>query len=624
MKNFDERMESIRHKSQQLRSQKRRRSAIVLACTGVFAAALLLTLFVPYSTALPSVAQYKDSPYYNVIEKLNAYSYTPPQYKNRFEKLMGALSDSFTMMAPAGDFVNGAQVPESSPAVDDDASNGNGNYVEVTDNQVEGVIEADIFKRSDRYIYHLYDDQLNIYTIAGEDSEKVASYAVSDLLPQNEKLLGDMDMYLSEDCRTLTLVMLVKSHEAGRYACLFLNLDVTSPEYVKATNHVLFYGTGYQTRMTDGQFLLMYQAQCSNAVDFDDPKTFVPAYGTAEETLCIPGEDIVVPESIRSKTYSVVCKLDASTLELLDSKALMSYSTDVYVSQDNIYSYYSYWNTIETNSNGDVTKRLITDITCIGYSGEGLEVKKTFTVEGQLRDQYSMDEYDGLLRVVSSTVADQVEKNTFEPQPDIWMEPANKSVNLYCLDLETGEVAGKVEGFAPQGEEATSVRFDGTTAYVCTAEIMVMSDPVFFFDLSDPKNITWTDTGIIDGYSTSLVNFGEGTLLGIGFDESENLKVEVYREEDGKVVSVASYVQACSFSQDYKDYFIDRENGYVGLAVYSGEIDRCQYLLLHFDGEKLVVEKQLVLDVMSVLEIRADIIDGWLYVLAEDLTVVKP
>ncbi len=636
MKNFDARMESIRNKHNRLQKARRRKTAIALSCTGVFLAALLLTLFVPYSTALPSVAKYQGSPYYHVIQRLNEFSYQPPQYKNNFAALMAQLSQvkgnhvmngSVAEQSPVPDEVYGSSgIYEPTGGSDMGAANGSagGSYVEVTDNQVAGVIEADVFKRSDRYIYHLYGKNLMIYSIAGEDSEKIASYLVSDFMPENAKYIHAPELYLSQDCRILTLVMEISGKTAYNNRVALVNLDISDPKNVKAASQILFSGYDTETRMVNGQLLLTYQYQNVGTADFDAPESFVPTYEWEGETLCIPGEDIVVPESISNKNYTVVCKLDAASLELMDSKALMSYSSDIYVSQGNMYTWYSYWKTLEEDSSS-ITERQMTDIICVSYADDTLEVGNSFTVEGTVKNQYSLDEYNGMLRVVTSTVADRAERKYDTVQPDIWIEPANKSVNLYCFDLESGEVAGKVESFAPMGEEATSVRFDGAMAYVCTAEIWTLSDPVFFFDLTDPANITWTDTGTIDGYSTSLVDFAEGTLLGIGYDESRYLKVELYRREGEKVVSIADYTLSCHFSEDYKHYYIDRENSYIGLAVYAYEANEWQYLLLYFDGEKLVVEKQLPIQTTNgILGIRADLIGDWLYILAAELTVVKP
>jgi uncharacterized secreted protein with C-terminal beta-propeller domain len=101
-----------------------------------------------------------------------------------------------------------------------------------------------------------------------------------------------------------------------------------------------------------------------------------------------------------------------------------------------------------------------------------------------------MDEYDGNLRVFTTTSDTSV------------------NVSLFIINAEKLKVVKSVEGFAPAGESVRSARFEKTTAYVCTSKLF--TDPVFFFDLSDINNITYKDTGTIEGYSTSLVDFTNG------------------------------------------------------------------------------------------------------------------
>ena len=115
-----------------------------------------------------------------------------------------------------------------------------------------------------------------------------------------------------------------------------------------------------------------------------------------------------------------------------------------------------------------------------------------------------MDEKDGILRVVTT-----VEYGSYsDAYGHGWFVPAYTSASLYCVSLEDFETVASVEKFAPEGEQVQSVRFDGDYAYVCTS--VNFSDPVFFFDLSDLSNITYTDTGEIEGFSSSLVDFENG------------------------------------------------------------------------------------------------------------------
>ncbi len=627
MKNFDERLESIRNRSQKMKQTQMRKRIVASSCAAVFMAALLLTLFVPYNTTPPSTAKYKDSPYYEVIQKLNVFNYRPPQYKNNFQALLGNVKNGADKFVNGGLLYGPGASAETVPGNMEGSNEMPDSYVEVTDNQVAGVIESDIFKRTDKHIFHLHNFHLNVYTIAGEESRQIASLGIPELLPENLSWYGEAEMYLSQDGQSLTLVMGLASKEFDN-GIVILNLDVSDPANIKESGHMLLLGSGAATRMVDGQLLVNYHSSGRGALDFGNPETYVPQYGWFDDLQCIPAEDILCPEEINSRNYSVIMKLDGKTLEVLDCKAMLSYSSEIYVSREHIFTTYSYWDTVEENANGDKKQRLMTTVTCIGYAGEALEVKGSFTVEGAVLNQYSMDEHEGTFRIVTSTQNDRLQKNYGnQAVPDIYWESGQNSANLYVVNMADWSIAGKVEGFAPKGEEVTSVRFEDDTAYVCTALKQMLMDPVYFFDLSDPANITWTDTGEIDGFSSSLVNFGNGNLLGIGYNDWRNLKIEVYREEGEKVVSVCSFEPELEyyFSEEYKSYYIDRENQLIGLAVWSYKVNQLQYLLLHFDGSSLTVLKELdmVGYRMACNNVRADMIDGLLYVLNETLDVIR-
>ena len=120
-----------------------------------------------------------------------------------------------------------------------------------------------------------------------------------------------------------------------------------------------------------------------------------------------------------------------------------------------------------------------------------------------------------------------------------------------------------------------------------------MIDPVFFFDLSDLENITYTDTGEIDGYSSSLINIGGGYVIGIGYGESEStLKIEVYKQGESSVeiVTFEEFLNT-SFATNYKAYYVDRERHLIGLPIRSYNSTtksyEYRYLLLHFNGTHL-------------------------------------
>lgn len=608
MKTYHERVNSVSNKMELLKQQQiKRKKLITGTCLTLAVVVLALILFAPYDTTPPDVSMHAASPYYELIQKLNEATYEPPAYTNRFDEIVTNVSKiSFgAVFAPNG----GAEW------VDGDMTAGE--YVEVTDNQVDGVIEADIIKRSDKYIYYLLNSFLKVYSIEGEESQLLGQYNTAQcLFPEDweNKSFGytaqNAQMYLSADCTTVTVLMDSYDERIGS-AVLLVNLNVTDPANISTIDYQFFTGQMVSSRMVDGDILLTYNYQVKNA-DFDQESSFVPSYGKPGSMTCIPADDIICPENVDSARYTVVCRVDGKTLAVEGSAALLSYSQELYVSGDTIFATHAYAQKSD-GTEGRYTSHAMTEISGISYASNTLEQLGTVTLEGSVKDQYSMDQHEGILRVVTSTAVSEMQQRYYEDFVSV-TGSTKRNVNLYCVDLSDWAVVASVIGFAPEGEQAESVRFDGDTAYVCTAEVVTLTDPVYFFDLSDLSNITYKDTGTIDGYSISLIQLGNGYLLGIGYGDSRQLKIEVYEQTQDGVQSVCVWEENASFSEEYKSYFIDREKGLIGLSLNSWEDYSREYVLLHFDGYGLNELLRAPISQMDNMDrTRAVLIDGYLY-----------
>ena len=530
------------------------------------------------SPDLPSKEDaYKDSEYYSVI------------------KLLGNYYDYLDSLPPKDD---------SNEQPSEDSSSGSiGSYVEVTDNQEQGVIEADLLKRSDLYAYYLEGNEekdsllVKVYSIEGTDTAKLTQFHVV----KNKKRISDEQLYLSSDCQTLTV--LFECHEDSKgYITEVYTYDVSDLTAITQKSHFSIKGTFKETRMAEDELILVtYFTASAKDRDYSDISRYIPSYHTENKEVFLTPDEIYYPETIHSSGYLVFSALDAKTLSVKGTTALLSYSRAMYFTDDTVYASYN------KKSSENKTQ---TVLSALQYKGEGgMKMLGSVTVNGTIHNQYSMDEHKGILRVVTS---------------------ANNSADLYCISLDDYTVKAQVIGFAPKWETVRSVRFDGDYAYVCTA--VQMSDPVFFFDLSDLSNITYKHTGDIPGFSHSLVDFGNGHLLGIGYDENDELercgKIEIYKESENGVVSVCQYIVDAWIENDYKAYFIDRENGLVGFmyqqsTVYDTYMHMYlqRYILLSFDGSKLnvmfdhVVKKTY--DYSSVINKTRAFSDGdYLYVFA--------
>ena len=607
------------------------------ACICLLVTALNLVLFVPYDTTPPDVSRYENSEYYSVIQSINALTFKKPKYKNNFQTLWN------TLTSIGRDFVKG-DVMAPGAAAPDKESNIVGEttgqkYEEVTDNQVASVIEGDIFKRSDKYIYYMSYSNLYVYSIEKENSQQVFSCSLDR---SQDEINGyyytnEFEMYLSTDCTRLTVILpfavfgATDGWDSARTLVDIVSLDVSDPQNVREANRITVTGSYLSSRVVDGQLMLMTNMLVRNP-DFSDESTFLPQIDTGDGFKSIAPENIMLPETLSSPRYTTVFLLDEKTLEVKGDAAFLSYSQEVYVSRDSIYATSQYTDQVKLDD-GYTKREVMTEIARLSYENDTLTPMGKTSVRGRVKNQYSLDEYEGVLRVVTTTDTSKFKETIMGNNTSVTIpnDDSNGDLGigtaLYCIDINTWETLAEVKNFAPKGETVESVRFDGDKAYVCTAVVVTLTDPVFFFDLSDLDNITVKDTGVIEGYSSSLVNWGDGYLLGIGFNDRRELKIEVYEEGESGVNSVTAFELLANFSPDYKAYFLDRENQLIGLGVDDWSKDyhdsHLRYIVLHFDGFQL----REVLNVPMVAEpnkCRATLIDGYMYILGYwELKVVE-
>lgn len=608
---------------------KQRNRIITAAVSLALVVALSLYLFIPFRDAVSDLSDYKSSAYYPLIETIDDYYLSlrnQTSYKNYFEYYTDMLGGLF---APMKDAVGGAAPPTNDMAGAPDMmpDGGTGEYVENTDNQVEGVIESDLMKMTDKYIFRLgYRNEkgengkyssvitlLRVYSINKEETDVVAEFDIPTFEDESSSGYDLHEMYLSTDADTITILKEYRSAESSQTRLGVIALDVTDVNNITERGKVSIDGSLNTSRLVDGKLILISDySVMKSRVDYSVPETFVPTVDTGDGREAIDMTDVIYPEEISSTQYTVVTMMDSENLEIFGTKALLNFTSDVYVSKNHLFLSREYTETLENKS----TRK--SDIAVLDYTGEELVDKGIITARGWTEDQYSFDEKEGYLRIVTSTV----DTEEWQDEGGYTRREIGESASLYIFSLADNSLAYKVEDFAPQGESASAVRFDGDSCYVCTAVVVNFTDPVFFFDLSDYENITYTDTGIIDGYSDSLINYGEGQLLGIGREDWQFSKVEVYEEIGGQVVGVYKYKFNGTYSLDYKSYLVNREENLFGFGVnYLYEKDEengvynsynC-YVLISFDDEGMKIQKFKINNLQAEYA-RAAYIDGYLYI----------
>ncbi len=141
----------------------------------------------------------------------------------------------------------------------------------------------------------------------------------------------------------------------------------------------------------------------------------------------------------------------------------------------------------------------ITDPTRASYVASG-------SVKGELLNHYSLSEYNGYLRVA-----------TTQRNPNDWNDSSSSIAVLAERDGALVET-GRVDGLG-KNEQIFAVRFQGDTAYVVTFR---QTDPLYVIDLRDPAAPATLGELKIPGFSNYLHPLGDGLMMGVGQDATDD------------------------------------------------------------------------------------------------------
>lgn len=143
-------------------------------------------------------------------------------------------------------------------------------------------------------------------------------------------------------------------------------------------------------------------------------------------------------------------------------------------------------------------------------------------VSGTVQDQFSISEFQGVIRVASTTdawgrwwISDSVTSETGEP---VFNGPSNRVTMLEPTSSGDLDQIGIVDGIA-DGERIWSARFMGDRAYLVTFETI---DPLWVLDLSDPTSPIILGELEVPGVSTYIHPVDDNTLLTIGIGPGDD------------------------------------------------------------------------------------------------------
>ena len=452
----------------------------------------------------------------SVSSSFNDYSYSPSMESTGPISIdsmkSGAVSDSIATQS-------------TSPSINNKSeSNTSSTDYSKTNIQVENVDEADITKTDGSYIYSLSDNNVIISDVRNPENIKIASkITVGTGAPEDIVLYNNKLVIISSD---------------GNYSkqnTIVYVYNIDDKEHPYSVKNYTLYEPYYTTRCIGNMLYVI-----SSGTLRKENSEVITYYKEDYEHKDIGLNNIKYLKDIKTNTQTLISSVDLNNLE--ENINVQSYLIDIdnaYISENSIYladtSYeYSY-------KKRKITPPIYTLFTLKGVFGPASYVEKSdysytsdnYTktniykfdikngkieynsktkLDGQIINQFSLDEFDNNLRVA------------------IYNNDGSKVVILDNKLNKLGETS-----YLAKGEKMYSSRFIGNKAYLVTYKTV---DPLYVFDLSNPTNPKVLGELKIPGYSTYLHPYDETHLIGIGMETKET----VNRNSQGKVYSTTARI----------------------------------------------------------------------------------
>lgn len=396
-----------------------------------------------------------------------------------------------------------------------------------TNVQVEGVDEGDIIKTDGKYIYMLRNGFITIV-----DAETLTELCTVET--EGREYSGVNQMYVSGDKLAIiadiyswTKYYIENGTEEGyngdytnETAVLIYDIsDRRAPKLEKIFSQD---GNIVSTRLI-GSYLYTVSSKYiyEYQIEENNPATFIPSTAVDGEKALIACEDICIFPETESAAYNIITCVDIENgQQFTEIKAAFGGYGTVYADTDSLVLAFSKSESEETEGeeNGEnyikTESRSTTAILLYDISNGKITEKASGSIPGTLLNQFSIDEYNGYYRFV--TTDNRWSQTVYTDGLDRYEYDSSETNGLYILDNGLNTV-GKIDELA-KDENVKSVRFDGDVAYFVTFRQV---DPLFTVDLSTPSSPKIMSELKIPGFSSYLHKYGEGRLLGLGFDADE-------------------------------------------------------------------------------------------------------
>lgn len=458
-----------------------------------------------------------------------------------------------------------------------------------TNIRTEGVGEADIVKTDGKFLYAMQESAMEIAIIDAtvDKMGKLSSITTEDGAQISEFYVKDDKVILFTTVSKSTIDEDGLEVYAGSATCVqtYDISDINNPKCIAKTEQSGFFHT---SRIVGDYIYTFSKYEVYDECEDDDIEAYVPMVNNK----VLAETDIYLPAVPAACQYVVVTSMNINNPdEIVDQKAVFTDYGECYVSSENIYIYEAS-SRVQLLRLAEQPDNSETVIRKISYKDGKLEGVAQGSVDGWVNDSFSIDEYEGNLRVVT----------TIDGQNDL-------TTNAVFVLNENLEKIGEITGIA-KDERVYSARFFGDTGYFVTYKEV---DPLFSVDFSDPTNPEIIGQLKIPGFSEYLHFYGDGQLLGIGVDTdaetgvTNGVKVSMFDISDPtNVTEVHTYTieerYGSDVFHDYKAVLADYEKNMIGFSAYN--MDEKYYIFSYDKENGFAVEMEEVVNGGSYMSTR--------------------
>ena len=470
------------------------------------------------------------------------YSRVYAQIKELKEKERENGGDSYTGIYTPALGMDGIPEAEEENAVNTagggspyDGSSAEKDYSD-TNNQVEGVQEADIIKTDGEYIYAAVDGDVYLLRENGGNPEILSKIEKIDTVSEEgENICGISEhineIYIAGDRMVLikyvadydayydTMEDAVETDAAPANGCVIYGppaglakytaavYDITDRSHPVLLNELGQSGTLISSRMVGDILYLVYSYYVPGEIDEADPSTYVPALYLGDAKTDLAAGDIMLLGEPGAAQYLTVSSIDVgSPAEFLDTQSILGCGSDIYCNSETLVV------ALVTGEEANNVYKDKTDLYRFSLKDGAVTMESQGSVPGYVLNQFSMDEYNGYFRIVTTENV----THYFNEGGIASAEQEKTRNHLFVLD-ESMNIVGSIEDLA-RGESIYSARFMGDTGYFVTYRQV---DPLFTVDLSTPSEPKILSELKVPGFSNYLHPFGDGLLLGFGQNSDE-------------------------------------------------------------------------------------------------------